>query len=119
MQADEGQPRLDGVGDLVVGRELARDVGQRWLLGQAPFDRVRAGVVRAAEAADGRDLVGPQRWVLGRESADEVAHLLGEAAMLLDRRRGEEAAHALLVEAIGQAIQAALGDPGLAGALGR
>lgn len=94
------------------GKGAARHEGGERLLGEQPCHRFVAHTAIVAAAADGGDLVRTKGRVLGLEREDAVTDVGRDAAAVVRGSRGgrEEAAHALGVEAVGFAVEGAVGD---------
>jgi hypothetical protein len=79
---------------------------------------VRRRLAAAFQIADGGQLSGAQRRILALEVDDELARVRRQGAAVAAIRRdgsrlvgGEEAGHAVRVEAVGLAADGALGGP--------
>src|SRR3954470_22303045 len=116
VQPDDGNPALARLVHLVVRAEAADHPEGSGLLREDPPDRMLGRTPAEPHVADPGDLAQAQSGPRGLEVDDEAPHG-GRQLTGLGTLRIEEAAHALLVEALYPSVQRPLGDAHLAGTL--
>ena len=120
MQRHHRPAALAGRFYVVVGREAAHHAQGDGLLGKHALYGLPVGTPAEPDVADGGDLVGVERRVLGLEVHDQPPKRGRQPFPPPGGLRAEEALHALRLEARSPALQSALGGGArLLGALGR